>query len=378
MTEPTAEQDIVNINETELIKFNVTDQTISELKEKYKDLTTQGPDGYLSVKAAIKDVSTIRINLEKFRVEKKAPLLAAEKYLDSEARRITALLVEIETPLKAKKKLVDDIEAKIKQEKFDKEIKRMADIQEMINKLMLAPNISEYELPELGDLEDELQYNQSLVIESDVFQEFENEATGIVYNNIQKLKSLIEKRIAYDEEQERLTKQKADQDAADKLLADERAKFEAEKAEQQRIDDAKQKKLDDEQAAINSEKQRLVDEINERHAIEQKKIDDEAIRKQERVHAAAKAERDKRKAIDNAAEKKLADERREQLRVENLSDSEFLLEHHAKLLQLGVPEVNNKEVDHGIRLRFDTLANYIKVQAETLGAVEPVVVVGTE
>jgi len=413
------DKEIVNINETELIKFNVTDKTISDLKEKYKDLTTQGPDGYAIVKAAIKDVSSIRINLEKFRVEKKAPLLAAEKYLDKEAKRITALLVEIEDPLKLMKKRVDDVEAQIKREREEKEAKRIADIEELIESLKFEPiPLIAYDTARLDSLR--MDFMTKIGGINERYGEFADKAETVGRESIELIDKMHERAEQREAEKVELANQKAEQDAKDKKLADERAEFEEEKAEQQRIEkvrctraeyidsirQAAVKEYDDSNCiqdaieilldkdeATNGVDEEIRNAINStintlrKRALDMEKIEQFEIEKAEREEterqdevkrkakeqAEADAIEQRLQAIEDEKEKKLADERREQLRIENLSDAEFLFEYHGNLTELGFPTgIKNADLSDKIMAAFNVYAGTLLEAYEDLK--EPIVI----
>lgn len=99
-----------------LVVYDVTEAQIAAIREKCKGLTADTSDGYEAVRVAIGHLRDTRIRIEKQRVDQKAEALAFGRLVDSEAKRITALLVEIEDPLKDKKQAVDDEKARVKAE----------------------------------------------------------------------------------------------------------------------------------------------------------------------------------------------------------------------------------------------------------------------
>lgn len=99
--------------------LGLADVTIASLREQYAGLTIadlNDKDGYKAVREAIADVRSTRVNVEKSRKELKADALAWGKKVDTEAKRVTAMLMEIEEPLKIEKAKVDDEKARIKAE----------------------------------------------------------------------------------------------------------------------------------------------------------------------------------------------------------------------------------------------------------------------
>lgn len=100
----------------ELVTYPVTVEAIAEAKAKYAGLSCDTPAGYEQVRLAIAHVRTTRVAVEDRRVALKADALAYGRLVDSRAKEITALLVEIEEPLKAKKQAVDDEKARARAE----------------------------------------------------------------------------------------------------------------------------------------------------------------------------------------------------------------------------------------------------------------------
>src|SRR5258708_2423843 len=102
-----------------LVKYSPSDAAIAEIKEKCLPLKADTPQGYELVRVALGEIRTLRTSIEKRRVELKADALAWGRKVDSEAHRITNLLLEIEEPLKAKKQIVDDEKERVAREKVE-------------------------------------------------------------------------------------------------------------------------------------------------------------------------------------------------------------------------------------------------------------------
>lgn len=99
-----------------LVTYAVTEEQIAETKARYAALSCDTPKGYEEVRLAIAEVRDARVAVEKRRVELKADALAYGRLVDSKAKELTAMLLEIEEPLKAKKQAVDDEKARIRAE----------------------------------------------------------------------------------------------------------------------------------------------------------------------------------------------------------------------------------------------------------------------
>ena len=82
-------------------QYSFVENAITELAIQYKevpDVSTK--EGFKACKEQAKAVGVYRINLEAKRKEIKAPAMKKCKEIDSEAKRIQALIAEIENPLK--------------------------------------------------------------------------------------------------------------------------------------------------------------------------------------------------------------------------------------------------------------------------------------
>ena len=123
--------------EFEIQKYGLPEARISELKEKFKDLEIQGIEdktGMKQVSEALSIVRTLRTSVEKKRKELKDFYLNTGKGIDSEAKRLTELLLEVEDPLKEKKQAIEDEIQRIKdeEERIQQELldKRVEDLKE--------------------------------------------------------------------------------------------------------------------------------------------------------------------------------------------------------------------------------------------------------
>lgn len=101
---------------TVVVKYDISEAQIAAARTKCSVMTCDTPKGYEEVRVAIGDLRDTRVKIEKRRVELKADALAYGRLVDSEAKRFTAMLVEIEEPLKAKKQVIDDERDRVKRE----------------------------------------------------------------------------------------------------------------------------------------------------------------------------------------------------------------------------------------------------------------------
>jgi len=112
---------------TVLVKYDVDEAALALVREKCATLTCDTPAGYEEVRVAIGNLRDTRVKVEKRRVELKADALVYGRLVDTEAKRVTALISAIEDPLKAKKDAVDNEAARIKAEADAAKLKAIQD-----------------------------------------------------------------------------------------------------------------------------------------------------------------------------------------------------------------------------------------------------------
>lgn len=139
--------------QSEIQKFNFTDAAISKLKEEYLPLKIEDvndKEGYKKVVEARKEVKRKRVAIENKRKDIVEDSVKLQKAVNGEAKRLTSLLLEIETPLEEKENWYEAEQDKIKQEKERQEQEK---IQSRINQLFslgLAFNGNNYSIGELA------------------------------------------------------------------------------------------------------------------------------------------------------------------------------------------------------------------------------------
>lgn len=112
---------------TVLVTYDVDEAALALVREKCAGLACDTPAGYEEVRVAIASLRDTRVKIEKRRVELKADALAYGRLVDTEAKRVTALVAAIEDPLKAKKDAVDNEKARIKAEEDAAKLKAIQD-----------------------------------------------------------------------------------------------------------------------------------------------------------------------------------------------------------------------------------------------------------
>jgi len=302
-----------------VVRYVPEDATIARMKEELAALigdpnAARTVAGYEAVRVAIGQVVKLRTGVEKLRVKLKADSLEYGRRVDAEAKRVTGLLLEIETPLRAAKDAVDEekqreadrivAEAKAKQEAEEKAAREAEEAK--------ARAAREAEEARLAAIRAELEKEKA---------------------------KLAEEQAKRDAEQKRV---EAEQSAERIRLEEEKRKIEAaQRAEHERL--MALKREEEEKARAEREKieadRRAVREEQER--LDRIKFEQEA-RERAAKEAAEKAEQD-RVAAENAERARLAAEAEEARRVEAARPDVEKVHLFAKTLRtLAYPDVTNE------------------------------------
>jgi len=249
----------VAVQLTPIAEYSKTAAALADLAQRYKgvlfDVTTRE-----GMQAAIKgraELRGYRVALEKTRVEIKAPALKRTQEIDSEARRITAELLALETPIddqiKAdERRKVAEAEAKIKAEQ-DRIAAEEAARKAAEEKILAAQRAEiERQQAELAERK-----RQQEAIEAEARCKIEDEQRA------------ARAKIDAEERAARLAREQADREAQAKREAEE-ARIKAEQAaEAKRLREA-QDKIDAERRAVEeaARQERLAQEQRERVARE--------------------------------------------------------------------------------------------------------------
>lgn len=113
--------DLKVIDATTLVELGVAEEVIAGLRGRLAGLTADTHQDYVMVKSAISEVRSYRTGVEKARKALKASALDWGRKVDAEARRVTDLLLEIETPLRKEKARIDDQAERLRKEKEEAE-----------------------------------------------------------------------------------------------------------------------------------------------------------------------------------------------------------------------------------------------------------------
>jgi hypothetical protein len=345
-----------------VVEYDVPTAAVEDMAKRFAPLEITDTASYKAVTSAIAEVRTLRITVEKKRVELKRDALEYGRKVDSEAKRITAMLAPIENELIGKKQAEDNRKEMIRQEKIRIEQKRVDGIRQKIATIQNSSfglSLMGMDTAQLSDLAMEI---GEIEIDEKEYAEFTAEAQQAKADAIDSVMAAFDARQKFDAEEavrkaenERLEKVRLEQEAEAKRLADIQSKLEAEqKAEQDRAEAERHK--------IQAER----DEFEAEKKAEQDRKDREALEKRLKEEARVNAEREakekaQREEVERAArEKAVAEEEARRKRL--LPDKEKLNEFAYSLLDITGPKVK----DMGIKELVEDVVDNIHEVARRL------------
>lgn len=255
MTETTAPpertgQELISPNHLPPVVFSVTDKALAALREKNKDVTEVTPENYDVVKANLKELVTLRTGIE---AERNEQLKAAREHtnnVNTEAKRVTALVQEIEGPVKKLKADYDAEQKRIKEEAERKEKERTDKINAKIDAFEEAGrNLDGMTAQQLSE---RLALLKDTTPSEEDFEEFHAVAVERLESTVARLTVAHSKRVEFElaeqkrkEEEAKLAKEREELEAERRKLQEERDKLKAEReaaaAEEQKEADRKAK-----------------------------------------------------------------------------------------------------------------------------------------
>ncbi len=105
------------------VELGLADGVIEGLRGRLVGLTADTRAGYEAVRLGIAEVRALRVDVEQSRKELKKSAIEYGRKVDTEAKRVTAKLLEIEQPLKTEKARIDDEKVRLRREKEEAERK---------------------------------------------------------------------------------------------------------------------------------------------------------------------------------------------------------------------------------------------------------------
>jgi len=273
-----------------VIELSVSDQMIEQYREEFRGLTADTKDGYEAVRKAIAVCRTTRTGIEKKRKELNEDARVWINSVNSEAKRLTAAVEEIEDPLKAKKQTADEEKERIKRQAEEARLRKTNDrIVRFLNEAGRTCSVIEAE--GWADEEFEMaleaasaEYRRRL--EDERQQEEERQKM-----EMQRAEELRKQQEEIDRQREELERVRAEQEKVRVAYEAEMARMRMEMEEKERVD---RERMESERAAIEEEKRKLWLHEVERQA--KLRDQEQAVRREEEERLAA--ERAKQEAIE--------------------------------------------------------------------------------
>lgn len=223
---------------TMITEYSKTEAALAELKSRYEAVTfnVEEKKGMAAAKEARAEIKGYRTDLEKVRKEIKAPALQRCQDIDSEAKRITSVLLSLEQPIDEQIKSEEARKAAEKAAAEAAEAARIAKLQGMVSEIEALPSTHfKSESAKLAGVIAELEATQ---ISMDVFEEFTYAATTAKASALERLIEMKEKakaaEVAAEAERLRIESERA-----------ELAKLRAEQAERERAEREAKAKQDE-------------------------------------------------------------------------------------------------------------------------------------
>lgn len=219
---------------TAIIEYSRTEAALAELRERHSVVIQNDPTttkGLTALKEFRATVRGLRTSLEAERKRIKEPALERCRLIDSEAKRITAALLEVEEPTDDIIKREEARKAAIKAEQERIERERVAAIQQNVLALTQWPQRAVGK--SAAEMKDMLAELTGFMPSEEVFAEFTEQAEAVIRQSIQTLADMVERAVAQEEArraaEEEAARMKAERDRVAAELAEQRRQQEAER-----------------------------------------------------------------------------------------------------------------------------------------------------
>ncbi len=329
---------------TAIAEYSPTAAALADLRARFADVvfdvtTTKGDK---EARAARMELVKLRTSLETKRKELKAPALERSRMIDSEAKRIEAEILALETPIDRQIKAEEERRERERQAKAEAERRRVVEIQERIDRVNAFP----VRAAGKGSIVVEALLGDLVAIAVDeTFAEFRPAAEDAHAQALATMRELLAAAQAHEEEARRLRaerealEQQRREDEARRAEEDRiaRAQHEAEVARVTAARKAEEARLAEARAAQEAEL-RLQREAEEARASEQRRIEAERQAEERRRLDAERAElerqqaeigRQRREQEEREAAARAEAERIEQERIEAQRREELARERAA-------------------------------------------------
>jgi len=206
----TAENVVATINKKQVpVKFSATKAAINKMAKKWAkvpDMSTK--EGYAQAQQAKRELTPMRTSITKEMNEQKYYAQEHIKDINAKGNELMAMVQKIEKPIYDGKKAQDELVAKKKRDKEEKEERRIAEIESKVDDIQ---NLTEGLLnSKLETLEGRLTRAKSLVISAEEFMEFVEPASRVLGQVIDQLTNAVTTAKAQVVQQKELDAQQAE------------------------------------------------------------------------------------------------------------------------------------------------------------------------
>jgi hypothetical protein len=261
-----------------IVEYSKTEAALADLRAKYSgvvfDLTTTKGDK--EARAARLELVTLRTSLEKKRKEFKAPALAFGKKIDSEAERVTAEIVKLESFIDQQIKADEDRRAAEKAERDRIEAERVKAIQDKIT--AIRGFVAKCQDISAERIANGIELVSKVDTGAHVFFEFADQAQAAKDETVKAMRDMLEAAKAREAEAARVDAQRLENE---RIAEQNRIQAEAMAKQQAELDKAA--------AAIKAEQDRLAEERQKAEAAAKIKADAEIAEQLEARRQAAAA-----------------------------------------------------------------------------------------
>lgn len=355
---------------TKIIEYSPTEAALADLRARFGDVvfdvtTTKGDK---EARAARLELVKLRTTLEAKRKELKAPALERSRMIDSEAKRIEAEILALETPIDRQIKAEEGRRERERQAKAEAERRRVAEIQERIDAIKDLP------VRAAGKASVVI---EGLIAEADsinvdeTFAEYLGTAQAALDHSTRTLREMLTAAVVHEEEARRL---RAEREALER----QRKEDEARRAEADRIAreerEAEVARIAEARAAQEAEL-RAQREAEEARRADERRVEAERVAAEEARLAAERAEIERQRAEvetrQRAEEARLAMER--EAAEKAAREREEAARAVRQRLELAAPMLLA-----ACQLALDVLMQEPKRYADAIAAVQTAIAAATE
>ena len=203
--------DVATKNEQPPVKFSKTKAAINKMAAKWKvvpDMTTK--EGYAQGQQAKRELTPMRTAIEKEMKEQKKTAQEHIANINDKGNELIVMVKTIEAPIYDAKNIQDELVAKEKREVDEKEERRIADIEDLVEEIQ---NLTEGLLgANLETLETRLTEANKLTITNDVYMEFVEAASVALAHTKEQLTAAVKSAEALVAQQKELDVQQKEID----------------------------------------------------------------------------------------------------------------------------------------------------------------------